>query len=134
MAKHLESSTAPDGANVDADIDLWLAGLLRWGTLLAAATIALAGALYLVWHGGEAPRYHKFHGEPQGLTSVSGILHDAAQGHSLGLLMLGLLLLIATPIARVIGALAAFAFRRDLVYVVISGVVLAGLLYGLLAS
>jgi uncharacterized membrane protein len=42
--------------------------------------------------------------------------------------------LIATPIARVIGCVLAFVVERDLTYIVVSLVVLAGLLFGLVAS
>ena len=45
---------------------------------------------------------------------------------------LGLLLLIATPIARVVLAAVGFAFERDRMYVVVSLIVLAVLLFSLL--
>ena len=44
---------------------------------------------------------------------------------------LGLLVLIATPIARVACTLVAFALQRDRTYVGITAIVLALLLYGL---
>jgi uncharacterized membrane protein len=50
------------------------------------------------------------------------------------MIQLGILLLVATPIARVMGALVSFALRRDVTYAVISSLVLAALLYSLLAS
>lgn len=134
MSQHTNNARPEDGNNVGEGIELWLAGVLHWGILLAAVAIAVAGALYLARHGNDAPQYHQFHGEPRALLSVSGILRNAAQGQTLGLLMAGLLLLIATPIARVVGALLAFAVRRDLMYAIISSTVLAGLLLGLLAS
>ena len=43
----------------------------------------------------------------------------------------GLLILIATPVARVAFACAAFALQRDWTYVTISAIVLALLIYGL---
>lgn len=43
-----------------------------------------------------------------------------------------MLLLIATPIARVVFTVIAFAIRKDLLYVVISGIVLAVLAYSLI--
>ena len=49
-------------------------------------------------------------------------------------MQLGLLLLVATPMARVVAALVGFVRQRDLVYVVVSSLVLATLLYSLLAS
>ena len=115
-------------------IEILLGNLLRWGTLISATVIALGGIAYLATSGGETPHYEAFHGEPSGLRSVPGIVADALAWHSGGVIQLGLLLLVATPIARVIGALVAFALRRDAKYVVISSLVLAALLYSLLAS
>ncbi len=115
-------------------IEIVLGNLLRWGTLISAAVIALGGIAYLVTNGGETPHYDAFHGEPSDLRSAYGIVVDALQWHSRGVIQLGLLLLVATPIARVIGALVAFALRRDAKYVVVSSLVLAALLYSLLAS
>jgi uncharacterized membrane protein len=48
-----------------------------------------------------------------------------------GLIQLGLLVLIATPIARVISSTIGFLLRRDLLYVAISFFVLALLAYSL---
>jgi uncharacterized membrane protein len=49
----------------------------------------------------------------------------------LALIQLGLFLLIATPVARVILSVAAFAVERDRVYVAITTLVLAILLYSI---
>jgi len=51
---------------------------------------------------------------------------------SKAIVQLGLVLLIATPVVRVAFMLIAFVVQRDRVYVAISGLVLALLLYGLL--
>jgi uncharacterized membrane protein len=61
-------------------------------------------------------------------------LEDARTGNREALVMVGLLLLIATPIVRVIGCVLAFIVERDLTYVVVSLVVLAGLLFGIVVS
>ena len=50
------------------------------------------------------------------------------------IIQLGLLLLIATPVARVLFSAIAFALERDSMYVVITLIVLAILLYSLLGS
>jgi uncharacterized membrane protein len=54
--------------------------------------------------------------------------------HSRGLIQLGLLLLIATPVARVAFSVLAFAEQRDWLYVSITLVVLAVLVYSLASS
>jgi len=108
--------------------------LLRVGVTIAA-TVVLAGAvIYLLRHGGESPHYRVFHGEPSDLRTVTGIWRMTLTGHGRGLIQLGLLLLIATPIARVAYSLADFARRRDRLYVVVTLIVLAVLLYSLLGK
>lgn len=115
-------------------IEIVLGNVLRWSTIISAVVIAAGGIGYLIVNGGETPDYETFRGEPTDLRSVEGIVAHAAQFHWRGVIQVGLLLLVATPIARVIGALVAFALRRDVKYVVISSLVLAALLYSLLAS
>ena len=50
------------------------------------------------------------------------------------LIQFGLLLLMATPVARVVLALGAFVMEKDRTYMVITAAVLAILLYSLAAS
>jgi uncharacterized membrane protein len=52
----------------------------------------------------------------------------------LGLIQFGLLLLIATPAARVVFSVAGFAIERDWMYVAITLLVLLTLLYSLASS
>jgi uncharacterized membrane protein len=125
---------APGHANVSASTEVLLARVLHIGTLLAAFVIACGGIAYLAQHGGETPHHANFQGEPKELRQVTGIMREAASGNARGILMLGLLLLVATPVARVAGALITFAIHRDYVYVIVSMLVLAGLLYGMLIS
>lgn len=108
-----------------------LGHLLRGGVLLAAAVVLLGGVVYLFRHGAEPADYHVFHGEPADLRSVSGLVADAMTGRSRGVIQLGLLLLAATPIARVAFAAFAFVRQRDVLYIIVSLVVLGVLLYSL---
>ncbi len=105
--------------------------LLRYGVLLAAAVVLAGGALYLVRHAGAAPDYHLFRGQPDNLRSLAGIVRSALALDERAVVQLGLVLLIATPIARGATAAVAFAFERDRTYVLISLLVLALLLKSL---
>jgi uncharacterized membrane protein len=106
-------------------MDQWIGGLLRGGVVLAAV-VALAGGIWHVAQAGTgAPDLRVFRGEPGDLRSVAGVLRGVGAGHSASLIQLGLLLLIATPVARVALAAAGFATQRDWTYVVISLIVLA---------
>ncbi len=105
--------------------------LLQTGVLAASAVVVGGGGLYLIRHGLSAPQYHVFMGEPTDLRSVYGIIREALAGRGRGIIQLGLLLLIATPVARVAFSIGAFAIQRDRLYVVVTVLVLAILLYSL---
>jgi|SRR5471032_2131015 uncharacterized membrane protein len=115
----------------DEQFDTLLANVLRIGVLLSAAVVLSGGAVYLSRHGFQQPEYSVFRGEPGDLRSVPGIVGDARMGSGRGLIQLGLLLLIATPIARVVFSVVGFARARDWLYVAITIVVLALLIYSL---
>ncbi len=105
--------------------------MLRVG-VLTSATVVLAGGLWhLARHGMTIPDYRTFRGEPQGLRSISGVWGGVLRLEPRSVIQLGLLLLIATPIARVAFSVAAFAVQRDRVYVGLSALVLAVLLWSL---
>jgi uncharacterized membrane protein len=108
--------------------------VLRTGVLVAASIVGVSGVFYLVRHHNDPPRYARFQTESVDLRTIGGIVHSAAQLHSEAMIQLGLLLLIATPIARV--ALAAFGFYRegDRLYTVVSLIVLAILIFSLAHS
>jgi uncharacterized membrane protein len=116
----------------DQRIETLVGTLLRAGVLISAVVGLIGGAVYLLHHGHDAPRYHVFTGEPAEYRSVADIVADALQGRGRGLIQLGVLLLVATPVARV--ALCAFAFvkQRDRLYVGVTLFVLAVLLFSLL--
>ncbi len=115
----------------DQQVDDAVAALLRTGVHLAAAVVLLGGLVYLARHGGERPHYGVFHGEPSDLRTMGGILGDAASFSGRGIVQLGLVLLIATPVARVALSLLAFGLQRDWTYVLLTAVVLALLLASL---
>jgi uncharacterized membrane protein len=108
-----------------------LGTLLRVGVTLAAIVVLAGGTVFLIHHGTDAPHYGVFQGQPSELRALSGIVADALAMHSPGLIQLGLLLLIATPVARVVFSLFAFLREGDLTYVVVTAFVLAVLVYSL---
>jgi uncharacterized membrane protein len=116
----------------DARLEQLLGAVLRWGVMVAASVVAAGGAVFLVRHGGERPLYHMFRGEPSGLRAIPGIVGGTLEGSGRALIQFGVLLLIGTPVLRVVSSLGVFALQRDWRYVLISLAVLAVLLYGLL--
>ena len=116
----------------DDAVEQFVGRLLQIGVLIAAAVTLFGGALMLAHHGRSPADYRAFRGEPEYLRSLSGIVRAALTGDAKAIAQLGLALLIATPIARVAFTLVAFALQRDRVYVGVTFLVLALLLFGLL--
>jgi uncharacterized membrane protein len=115
----------------DVQVEQIIGNLLRAGVLAAAATVLLGGVVTLIRHGGESADFQSFRGEPEYLRSPGGIVRDALSFHGRGLIELGLLLLIATPVLRVIFSVGAFFRQRDWLYVVFTLIVLGVLLFSL---
>jgi uncharacterized membrane protein len=120
-----------DGSD-DSVIDARIGMLLRTGTLVSASVILLGGVVFLTRHGRSMIDYRAFHGDPAGLNTLVGIASGVMHGHALAIVQLGLVLLIATPIARVVFSVYAFLGECDYLYVVISSIVLAVLLSSLI--
>jgi uncharacterized membrane protein len=74
----------------------------------------VGGLFYLMRHGG----------------ATTGVLREVLQGHCREF-QFGLLLLIATPVARVAFSVFAFALQRDKTFVAITLLVLGTLIYSL---
>lgn len=87
--------------------------------------------MFLARHGLQRPEYHMFRGEPGTLRTIKGIISDVTRFGGRGLIQFGLLLLIATPIARVAFSVIGFARQRDWLYVLITLAVLFLLSYSL---
>ena len=110
-----------------------IAWLLRAGVLLAAVVVLTGGVLYLAHQGHSRPDYHTFRGQSNQLRSLGAIIHHARQFDSQGIIQFGLLLLVLTPIVRVILSAVGFALEGDRLYVLMTLFVLAVLLYSLFA-
>jgi len=115
----------------DEKLEQILGNLLRAGVLVSGAVVLVGGVLYILRHGSAVPHYRVFSGEPSDLRHVRGIVSDALALQGRGLIQFGLLLLVATPVARVLFSLVGFAIQRDRTYVAVTLIVLAVLLYGL---
>jgi uncharacterized membrane protein len=115
----------------DKRIETLVGVMLRTGVLLAAAVVLTGGVLYLAQNRGPRPDYEHFRGEPARLMSLSAIGHGVMTGDARSIIMLGLLLLIATPVARVGMCIVGFLMERDKLYVAVSSVVMAILVYSL---
>ena len=124
-------SPAPPPRWTDHQVDQVIGRLLQIGVLIAAIVTLVGGVLYLRVHSGAAVDYSVYRGVPDGLKSLTGIVHGVLAGNRAALVQLGLVLLILTPMARVALTLGAFIVQKDRLYVMLTAIVLAVLVYGL---
>jgi uncharacterized membrane protein len=115
----------------DKELDCTIARMLLVGVSIAAVLVFLGGLILLRHPTLPVADYSRFHAVDPSLRSLSSITTMALHLHGRGLVQFGLVLLIATPIARVIFCVVGFIRQRDALYTGISAIVLAILLYGL---
>lgn len=118
----------------DRTMETIMGRLLQVGVLLASFVMLVGGILYVRAHHAATPDYRVFKSEPQALRHVGGVVKGVAGGDPEAVIELAVLLLIATPVARVVFALIAFGIERDKLYIAVSAVVLAVLLFGFIRS
>lgn len=118
----------------EAQLEQSISNLLRYGVWLSSMIVLAGGILYLMRHGSEPVDYRVFRGEPAMYRSLPGIISAMLTGHRRGLIQFGLVVLIATPILRVVLCFVSFLRWRDFTYVAITGLVLSGLIYSLIGA
>lgn len=118
----------------DRQIEEIVGGLLQFGVSLSAFVVLVGAGLYLARHAFAVADYRRFQGQPLDFRTVKGVFHAVRELRGEGIIQLGLLLLIATPVARVAFSIWGFAEERDRMYMAFTIIVLSILLYSLLGS
>jgi uncharacterized membrane protein len=115
----------------DEKVDWLIGAILQAGVLAAGILVFTGGILYLIHYGATSANYRVFRAEQSRIQSIWPILSGVAQLDGRAVIQLGILVLVATPVIRVLFSVLAFAVQRDRLYVSITLIVLATLLYGL---
>lgn len=110
-------------------LEMAMGRMLQFGVLLAALVVLVGGIMYIAQSGGSVTDYEHFRAATPATTTIRGIVAAAIQLDPRGIMGFGLLLLIATPVCRVIFGVVGFALLRDRLYTVVSLIVLAVLLF-----
>lgn len=108
-----------------SDLRNLIGNTLRIGVVLACVVAAIGGVIYLVSHGAEPmPDYTRFVADPDAAhTSLQGIVGGVAVGSAPEWIQLGVVLLILTPVMRILLSMLDFARERDWLYVGITALV-----------
>src|ERR1700739_4955324 len=97
----------------DTDIEKVIGYLLRYGVLTASIVVLAGGIVYLYRHGHQLPEYSQFSGEPDKYRKPGLMWQAMLRGEGRPLIMLGLLILIATPIARIAVSILGYLLEKD---------------------
>lgn len=108
----------------DQDIQQLIGQLLRLGVVTASIIVFTGGLVYLYRHGHETiPHYQTFAGESAGYTTIAEIFKGIALFKGRGIIQLGVIVLIATPILRIFFSLIGFVLEKDKLYIIITSIV-----------
>jgi uncharacterized membrane protein len=114
--------------------ELIISNLLRWGVAISIMLVLMGTCVTFAHH----PAYLTSADELTTLktsqafpTSLPALARGLAAGEGRAIVMLGLVVLLATPIARVAASIVAFWHQRDVTFVVITSMVMAMLLVSL---
>lgn len=110
--------------------DEMISVLLRTGVIVSSIVVLIAGIFYLVQSGMLKPVYKPFHREPHNLRSLSDIVRGVFTRNPRNWMQFGLLILVATPVARVALCVITFIKQRDRTYIVLTLIVLCVLIFG----
>ena len=113
----------------DQDLDISIAGMLRVGISVAAVVVFVGGILSLRHPLVATQDYSHFRPTGKELRTITGIFRGAIHFQPKNIIQLGMLLLIATPVARVAFCVIGFIRQRKFLYVAVSSLVLVILAY-----
>lgn len=115
----------------DERVERILGTLLQTGVIISGIVVLIGGVLYAIRYGRVPVNYQTFDPDRASLRSLKEIARGALDGDGRGIIQCGLLLLIATPLSRVVFSMIAFALEGDRLYVVLTVIVFVILLYSL---
>ncbi|WP_316813007.1 DUF1634 domain-containing protein [Pedobacter heparinus] len=115
----------------DKDIQIILGSLLRVGVIASVSVVLIGGFVYLFFNHNHAVDYREFNPGKSGYASIAAILAGVKLMDGAAIVQFGTVLLIFTPIARVVFSVFSFLIERDYLYVLIGLFVLCVILFSL---
>lgn len=115
----------------DRDIQIILGTLLRVGVIASMSVILIGGLVYLASNHSEIVNYSQFDSVKSGFSAVSDIFIGLGDLKGSAIIQFGVLLLIFTPIMRVVFSIFSFLIERDYLYFLIGAFVLCVILFSL---
>ena len=130
----MAQANGPQSPWSDERVERILGTLLQSGVIISGLVVLAGGILYLLRYAHLPVQYENFVAERERLRSLAAVGNQALQGDGRAVIECGLLLLIATPVARVLFSILAFALEKDWLYVVLTLMVFSILIYSLFSG
>jgi uncharacterized membrane protein len=108
----------------DKDVQVILGTLLRVGVMVSTGIVLLGGLIYLTAQHNQVVSFENFNPSRTKFSSIAEILSGLKSFDGLAIIQFGVLLLIFTPIARVVFSIFSFLMEKDYMYVLIGIIVL----------
>jgi uncharacterized membrane protein len=118
----------------DTDMQSVIGWILRAGVLVSMSVVFIGGVVYLYRHGQTHVDYSTFKGVPDFVGSIGGILNGIITGRGRAIIQAGIILLIATPIIRVVFSAIGFVMEKDHLYLGITILVLLIIMASMLSG
>lgn len=117
----------------DTDIQTIIGWVLRGGVFLSIGICLCGAAIYLLKHGHDTANYHNFTGIPASVQ-IGELIKSIATLRGRAIIQAGIILLIATPIMRVLFSAIGFIAEKDYLYTGITLLVLAIIFLSMLSG
>ena len=114
-------------------MEVFIGRWLRFGAYSSAIIAIIGGVLYLSQQK-ELPDYNVFSGAAPQYTHLPGILNGVMALDGAAVIQMAAVILIATPILRIVFSVFAFAAEKDRMYVLITLIVLSIILFGMFSG
>ena len=108
----------------DKDVQIILGTLLRVGVILSTSIVLLGGIIFMSTHANQVVSFKNFKAEDAKFSSIGDIFLGLRTFDGLAIIQFGVLLLIFTPIARIVFSIFSFLMEKDYMYVLIGIIVL----------
>lgn len=115
----------------DKDMQAVIGWVLRLGVIISMAVVFIGGVIYLYRHGHTIANYKTFSGVPEFLQTPRGILNGIVTFRGRAIIQAGIVLLIATPVIRIICSAIGFIMEKDYLYTGITIFVLMIIVIGM---
>lgn len=114
-------------------IQIIIGQLLRIGVFASIGIAFIGGAIYLTRHGQEVADYSSFKGIPN-YVQPSRLFKSVLELRGRAIIQVGIILLIATPVVRLIFSAIGFFAEKDYRYTAITLLVLGIILFSMLTG